>query len=125
MWCRALIGVGAIAALLLSPAIVAADAEPRLPNPQWRMSPDSLSSGTVRGTSKPPTDANLLADAPRATIPPPTLPAQPASFEERCAQPGVVLCDPLDEGRVRGPGITSKTANATLPDALKGRYRDW
>ncbi len=58
-------------------------------------------------------------------MPPPTLPARATSFEERCAQPGVVLCDPLDEGRVRGVGITSKTPNATLPDALNGHYRDW
>ncbi len=79
-----------------------------------------------RGTSDSPSAAvELPSAAPRAAIPPPILPAQPASFEERCAQPGVVLCDPLDEGRVRGVGITSRTPNATLPDALKGRYRDW
>jgi hypothetical protein len=126
MCCRALIGVGAIAGLLLpTVAIAAGDAEPRLPDPQWRAPPHSRSSTTERGTSNSPTDVELPSDASRATIAPPTLPAQPASFEERCAQPGVVLCDPLDEGRVRGLGITSRTANATLPDALKGHYRDW
>jgi len=35
------------------------------------------------------------------------------------------LCDPLDDERVRGAGVTSRTPNATLPAALKGRYRDW
>ena len=126
MSCRALIGVGAIAGLLVPTAAYAAgDAEPQLPNPQWRTSPQSPSSAPARGKSTSPTDVESSSDTPRATIPPPELPAQPASFEERCAEPGVVLCDPLDEGRVRGPGITGRTANATLPDALKGRYRNW
>lgn len=72
--------------------------------------------GTIAGLLFPMA-ANAAGDA--------DLPARPASFDERCAQPGVVLCDPLDGGSVRGVGITARTANATLPDALKGRYRDW
>ena len=95
----------------------------------------TLSGGRcrIRVLQRPNTELRLaraatvdLPSAPaRSSIPPPVLPAEPASFEERCAQPGVVLCDPLDEGRVRGVGITSRTGNATLPDALNGRYRDW
>lgn len=126
MHSSALAVAGAIA-VLLSPtaAIAAGGAEPRLPDPQWRSMPHSRSSATERGSSSSPTDIEPSSDAPRATIAPPALPTQPASFEERCAQPGVVLCDPLDEGRVRGSGIPTRTANATLPAALKGRYRDW
>jgi hypothetical protein len=124
---RALIAIGAIASLLL-PTVTNADgdAEPHLPNPQWRAFPHSHSSTTERSSSDSPSAAVELHSSPdRATIPPPTLPAQPASFADRCAQPGVVLCDPLDEGRVRGVGINNRTPNATLPDALKGRYRNW
>ena len=119
--------VGAIAALLLPTATNAVgDTEPQLPNPQWRASPHSRAPTGEREISDASTGTvDLPSNPQRPTIPPPALPAEPASFEERCAQPGVVLCDPLDEGRVRGVGITSRTANATLPDALKGRYRDW
>ena len=49
----------------------------------------------------------------------------PASFEQRCAGRGVVLCDPLDDGRVTGEHVTDRTPNATLPQALKGKYGDW
>jgi len=55
----------------------------------------------------------------------PPLPPAAASFEERCAGTGVVLCDPLDDARVKGVGVTSRTPKATLPDALTGKYRDW
>ncbi len=51
--------------------------------------------------------------------------AQALDFETRCADPKVVLCDPLDEGKVRGAGVTDKTKNLTLPQALTGKYRDW
>ncbi len=50
---------------------------------------------------------------------------QALTFEERCADPLVVLCDPLDEGRVQGIAINEKTPRATLPQALKGKYGDW
>jgi hypothetical protein len=56
---------------------------------------------------------------------PPQVQATPLDFEERCADPGVVLCDPLDLGAVRGSGITRQTKNVTLPDALGGKYFDW
>ncbi len=126
-FCRAVFGVATAAGLLLpTPAPAAGDAEPHLPDPQWWALPHSHSSAAERGTPDAPSRAvELPPDAPRAMIPAPTLPARPASFAERCAQPGVVLCDPLDEGRVRGVGITGRTKNATLPDALQGRYRDW
>ena len=118
--------VGAIIGLLSPMANAAGDTDPQLPNPQWRASPHSRAPAAERG---PPEEATVSADppsaVPRTVIPPPALPAEPASFEERCAQPGVVLCDPLDGERVRGAGITSRTANVTLPDALRGRYRDW
>src|SRR5438105_2570459 len=45
------------------------------------------------------------------------LPAEPLTFEQRCADPGVVLCDPLDDGRVRGVSIDGRTVNGTLPQA--------
>lgn len=107
---KRLIAVGAIAVGLLPTALNgASDAQPHLPNPQWQASPHSRSPAS-----------DLLSDAPVAV-----LPAQPASFAERCAQPAVVLCDPLDERRVRGVGITNRTSNATLLDALNGHYRDW
>jgi len=119
--------VGAIAGSLLTMATTAmGDAEPQLPNPQWRTLPHSRAPTGERETSDAPTRTVDPAPNPQAaTTPLPALPATPASFDERCAQPGVVLCDPLDEGRVRGVGVTGKTANATLPDALKGRYGDW
>lgn len=47
------------------------------------------------------------------------------SFAERCAAPGVVLCDPLDEAPVQVRGAGPGTPNMTLPKALEGRYRDW
>jgi hypothetical protein len=53
------------------------------------------------------------------------LPQQPLTFEQRCADPGVVLCDPLDEGPARGKGIERSTPKLTLPAALEGQYRDW
>ena len=112
----------AIGALLSPSAAIAGDnAEPRLPNPQWRTVPHSGSSGEEAqpSTAEPP------AGALQAPLPPALLPVRPASFEERCAQSGVVLCDPLDKGRVRGAGVTSKTPNATLPEAMNGHYRDW
>jgi len=56
---------------------------------------------------------------------PPTLPETPLDFAQRCADPQVVLCDPLDEGAVRGVGITEKTPMLTLPQAMDGKYRDW
>ncbi len=124
--CSALIGVGAIAGLLLPTAVNAAgDSEPHLPNPQWRASPHSRSSAPEGTSISSGAAVESDSTASRATSSPPTLPAQPARFDERCAQPGVVLCDPLDEGRVRGVGITGSTPNATLPGALKGHYRDW
>lgn len=124
--CRALV-IGGIARLLFPMATNAAsDAEPHLPNPHWFAYPHSHAPVAEPGMSNSPTGAGELpSDAPRPTISAPVLPAKPASFEERCAQPGVVLCDPLDEGRVQGVGITSRTPNATLPEALEGRYRDW
>jgi hypothetical protein len=48
-----------------------------------------------------------------------------AGFKERCEGSQVVLCDPLDDGRVKGVGITKRTPEATLPEALAGKYRDW
>ncbi|MGH6689335.1 MAG: hypothetical protein ACREF4_01450, partial [Gammaproteobacteria bacterium] len=36
-----------------------------------------------------------------------------------------MLCDPLDDARVKGVGVTARTPNATLPEALAGKYRDW
>ena len=90
---------------------------------------NALIVAAFSGLSLPIAAAELSSGGGRPTIAPPALPAQlpaePVSFEERCTQPGVVLCDPLDDGRVRGVGVTGKTSNATLPDALKGRYRDW
>ena len=53
------------------------------------------------------------------------LPASALTFEQRCADPSVVLCDPLDDGAVRGEGIKPSTPRTTLPDALHGQYRDW
>ena len=53
------------------------------------------------------------------------LPGQALDFQQRCADPNVILCDSLDDGPVRGAGITAKTKNATLAEALQGRYRDW
>jgi hypothetical protein len=53
------------------------------------------------------------------------LPDTPLDFAQRCADPQVVLCDPLDEGAARGVGITAKTPLVTLPAALRGSYRDW
>jgi hypothetical protein len=55
----------------------------------------------------------------------PQMQATPLDFEERCADPGVVMCDPLDRGAVRGAGIARETKNLTLPDALRGKYLDW
>ena len=116
------------AAIFLFPAAATPtnDAEPRLPNPQWRALPQSHVSGNVPGPSnspgpadEPPSRGNPATNSPAA------LPTRPESFEERCSQPGVVLCDPLDKGRVRGLGITGKTPTVTLPDALQGHYRDW
>ncbi len=113
---RGSIGVAAIAGLILPTAANSAgDAEPHLPDPQWRASPHSRSPASERGAPNSPTAAvELPPGAPRAAMPHPVLPAQPASFEDRCAQPGVVLCDPLDDGHVQGVGITSRTANATF-----------
>jgi hypothetical protein len=48
-----------------------------------------------------------------------------AGFKERCEGSQVVLCDALDDGRVKGVGITKRTPEATLPEALAGKYRDW
>jgi hypothetical protein len=117
--------VGAITGLLMPMANAVGDTDPQLPNPQWRATPHSRASATERGTPEEATAANPASAVPRPVIPTPALPAEPASFQERCAQPGVVLCDPLDAERVRGAGITGRTVNATLPDALSGRYRDW
>lgn len=58
-----------------------------------------------------------------ADLPPP--PPAAASFEERCAGRDVVLCDPLDDARVKGVGVTARTPRATLPEALAGKYGDW
>jgi len=100
------------------------DAQPRLPNPQWRDVPHSRAAGVE--SSRATTDGNQKDSRGKGpTAANAILPPQPASFEERCAQPGVVLCDPLDNGRVHGVGITDRTPNATLPEAVKGHYRDW
>lgn len=117
-----------LAAIFLVPAAATAadDAEPRLPNPQWRALPHSHGSGNEAGSSNPPGSAGETPPGRSpAMISPPALPTRPESFDERCSRPGVVLCDPLDKGRVRGVGITGRTSNATLPDALEGHYRDW
>ncbi len=50
---------------------------------------------------------------------------RPQTFETRCAHPDVVLCDPLDTGRVRSVGLD---ANTPCADGLPGReckYRSW
>jgi len=119
--------VSLAAFFLFSAAATAAnDAEPRLPDPQWRALPHSRASGNEPGPPNSLGPANELSSGGNpATISTPALPTRPASFEERCSQPGVVLCDPLDKGRVRGIGITGKTPNVTLPDALQGHYGDW
>lgn len=46
-------------------------------------------------------------------------------FRARCADPGVVLCDPLDDGPVMVEGKIFRGPNNTLDSALTGRYRDW
>jgi hypothetical protein len=74
------------------------------------------------GTQRPASPAGPAVHGPAG---PPILPQQPLPFEARCADPNVVLCDPLDDGRVQGVGVTASTPNATLPQALQGRYRDW
>lgn len=51
--------------------------------------------------------------------------ASDASFASRCADPKVILCDPLDDGPVRGVGISASTPRRTLAQALDGQYRDW
>jgi hypothetical protein len=89
----------------------------------------NISSAAQRGTKRRHLGglrwlAALLAAGPAAAAGP-TLPDVPASFEQRCAGPSVVLCDPLDEGAVRGAGVTAGTPRATLPSALRGEYRDW
>ena len=67
----------------------------------------------------------LLCVAPRAlSAELPQLPPA-ASFAERCTGPGVVLCDPLDDGQVKGVGVTGRTPNVTLPEAIAGKYGDW
>jgi hypothetical protein len=76
------------------------------------------------GFALPPADNNP-APARKKSMQGTELPEQALEFQQRCADPNVVLCDPLDDGRVRGTGITAKTKNATLPQALKGKYRDW
>jgi hypothetical protein len=77
-----------------------------------------------RGFALPPGDKGL-APSRKAAMQDAKLPGQALEFEQRCADPNVVLCDPLDSARVRGVSITPKTRNATLPEALKGRSRDW
>src|SRR2546426_9858644 len=88
---RAALIAGALAGLLLPTATNAAgDTEPQLPNPQWRATPHSRAPAAASGEPvRPATTADLPADVSRAGIPPPALPAEPASFEERCAPPGV------------------------------------
>jgi hypothetical protein len=76
------------------------------------------------GFALPPADNNP-APARKKSMQGTELPEQALEFQQRCADPNVVLCDPLDDGRVRGTGITAKTNNATLTQALKGKYRDW
>jgi hypothetical protein len=65
------------------------------------------------------------ADAALSSSSKPMLPDIPLTFEQRCADPNVVLCDPLDGGRASGAAISNRTKNATLPEALAGKYRDW
>ena len=63
--------------------------------------------------------------APAPAPEPAPAPADSASFDERCAAAGVILCDPLDSGRVSGVGIDETTPCATLAEALDCRYGDW
>ena len=88
-----------------------------------------LAAAPQAGSSEPQSDdtsrSALDGAKPRASTQASGLPDRPLSFDERCADPRVVLCDPLDTGRVRGAGITARTRNATLPEALQGKYRDW
>jgi hypothetical protein len=87
-----------------------------------RMCRNALIAAAVGALSLLIAAAELSSGGGRPTIASPALPAQlpaePASFEERCTHPGVVLCNPVDDGRVRGVGVTGKTPNATLSDAV-------
>lgn len=91
-----------------------------------------MTDGPVRASSpRRPIAAGMLAAIAILCHAIPTVAREPASppaaetFAQRCSAPGVVLCDPLDDERVRGVDITARTPNATLPEALKGRYGDW
>jgi hypothetical protein len=99
-------------------------AEPRLPDPQWHASPGSHSAEDAHPNARR-TFEESRDGGPLTKVYIPVVPTRPESFEERCSEPGVVLCDPLDTGRVRGIAIDARTPNATLPDALRGHYRDW
>jgi hypothetical protein len=84
----------------------------------------TLITTVSRGVALQPEDKGL-APTRKAGMQDAELPEQALEFQQRCADPNMVLCDPLDDGRARGLGITAKTRNATLPEALKGKYRDW
>lgn len=43
----------------------------------------------------------------------------PKDFAELCADPNVILCDPLDAGRASGVGVDERTPCATLPELLE------
>jgi hypothetical protein len=59
-------------------------------------------------------------------VPEPTPPpAGSASFQERCTDPAVILCDPIGAGRVSGVAINENTPCATLAEAMGCRYGDW
>jgi hypothetical protein len=110
---------------LPSAAYAADDGEPRLPPaPQWRVSPDALRRAAP-APDVPASGENPSRGVPSFEAAESILPAEPRSFAARCADLAVVLCDPLDEGRVSGVGIGADTANATLPEAVNGRYGDW
>lgn len=109
-------------AILLLPwqaCSAAAERAPHLPDPTWIREP-----GTAAGARNAQAAAakNTAARTERTDA---MLPRQALPFEARCADPNVILCDPLDEGGVRGVAVNARTRNATLAQALKGRYGDW
>lgn len=79
-------------------------------------------------TSDPvPVAAGTAATSEARKLEPPvdSGPSADTSFEDLCARPETLLCDPLDKGEISGPGVTTDTPFKTLPEALGAPYGSW